>query len=128
MEDVYLGDIDANNLYGNALRYHFPVKDFKYLEEAEYKDTDWHTIPLDGPTGYFVVCDLHYPQKIRDETKDLPLALEVMEITEDVLPDYFKNVNSRQNLNHNPNTNNPGQYKPCRKLLATCYDKKENFV
>src|SRR5271156_1729412 len=35
-EDVYLGDIDANNLYGNALRYPLPVKDFKYLEEDEY--------------------------------------------------------------------------------------------
>ena len=39
--DVYLGDVDANNLYGNALRYPLPVGDFNYIDEEEYKDIDW---------------------------------------------------------------------------------------
>src|SRR3981189_2786313 len=127
-DDVYLGDIDANNLYGNALRYPLPVRDFKYLEEEEHKDIDWYRVQLDGDTGYFVVCDLHYPAAIHNKTKDFPLAFEVMEITEDMLPEYFKNVISRRNLNRNPNAQNLEKYKPSTKLLATCYDKKEYVV
>ena len=127
-DDVYLGDIDANNLYGNALRYPLPVKDFKYLEEEEYKDIDWYRVQLDGDTGYFVVCDLHYPADIHNKTKNLPLALEVMEITEDMLPEYSKNINTRKNLNRYPTAQNPDKYKPSTKLLATCYDKKEYVV
>jgi hypothetical protein len=127
-DDVYLGDIDSNNLYGNALRYPLPVKDFKYLVEKEYKAIDWYNVKLDGDTGYFVVCDLHYPANIHNKTKNLPLALELMEITEDMLPQYFKNVNTKKNADRNPNAQNPEKYKPSTKLLATCYDKKEYVV
>ena len=35
--DIYLGDVDANNLYGNALRYPLPVSGWKYLEEMSIK-------------------------------------------------------------------------------------------
>src|SRR5271156_6846898 len=93
-EDVYLGDIDANNLYGNALRYHLPIGGWKFIEEDEYKNIDWYNIPLDGDVGYFVSCDLQYLIQIHDKTKDFPLAMEVLEINEGMLPDYFKRVNA----------------------------------
>jgi hypothetical protein len=57
----------------------------------------------------------------------LPLALEVHTISEDMLPPYFKQVNSRKNLTRNPNQLNPDKYKTS-KLMATCYDKKEYVV
>src|SRR5271156_1255278 len=124
-EDVYLGDVDANNLYGNALRYPLPVADWEYVEEEEYKNIDWYNIPLDGDIGYFVTCDLKYPREIHCKTANFPLAMEVLEIEEDMLPEYFKSVNAAKNLARNPNIDNPDRYKACTKLMATCYDKKE---
>ena len=93
-EDVYLGDVDANNLYGNALRYSLPVADWEYVEEEEYKNIDWYNIPLNGDIGYFVTCDLKYPYEIHCKTANFPLAMEVFEIEEDMLPEYFKSVNA----------------------------------
>ena len=97
-DDVYLGDIDANNLYGNALRYPLPVGGWKYLEEDEFKNIDWYNVPLDGTIGYFVTCDLQNPKEIHHKTRHLPLALEVLEIKEDMLPNYFKRNNCTKNL------------------------------
>jgi hypothetical protein len=128
-DDVYLGDIDANNLYGNALRYPLPIGGWKYLDEDDYKIIDWYNVPLDGSIGYFVICDLHYPVELHHKTRDFPLALEVLEIKEDMLPDYFKRINGIKNLQRNPNLINPSStFKSCSKLLATCYDKKEYVV
>ena len=130
-QDVYLGDVDANNLYGNALRYPLPVGDFKYIDKDEYKGIDWRNVSLNDNVGYFVVCDLHYPNSIHSKTKDFPLAMEVLEIKEDMLPNYFKAVNMRKNLQRNHNNLDPQKvnvYRNSTKLLATCYDKKDYVV
>ena len=34
-DDIYLGYIDANNLYGNALKYPLPIRNFRYINERE---------------------------------------------------------------------------------------------
>src|SRR5438477_2138183 len=127
-EDVYLGDVDANNLYGNALRYPLPVGDFHYIEEEEYQLINWQTVPLDNEYGYFVVCDLFYPANIHDKTSNLPLAPEVCEVTEDMLAEYFHRLVSRKNLARQPLSTNPDRFRTCTKLLATCNDKKEYVV
>ena len=127
-KDVYLGDVDANNLYGNALRYPLPVGDFKYMEEADFQLIDWYSVRVDGDVGYFVVCDLLYPQDIHDKTQYLPLAPEVAQITQDMLPEYFRKLVSRKNLSRQPLSTNPDRYRTCTKLLATCMDKKEYVV
>src|SRR5271156_5792447 len=54
--------------------------------------------------------------------------MEVLEIEEDMLPEYFKSVNAAKNLARNPNIDNPDTYKACTKLMATCYNKKEYVV
>src|SRR5438552_5055320 len=54
-EDIYLGNVDANNLYGNALRYPLPVRNFRYIDNKEITFINWHTVKLDGPIVYFVV-------------------------------------------------------------------------
>ena len=128
-EDVYLANIDANNLYGNALRYPLPVGEFMYIDEVEYAHIDWMTIPTDGNIGYFLVCDLYYPHSIQDKTANLPLAPEIIDITEDMLPRYFQQVISQKNLSRNPERcKNWDIYKTTRKLMTTCYDKKEYVV
>ena len=50
--------------------------------------------------------------------------MEVKDIKEEMLPDYFKRLNSRKTLGRYPNSNNPDKYKTTTKLMATCFDKK----
>ena len=85
-------------------------------------------MPLNGTIGYFVTCDLQYPKDIHHRTRHVPLALEVLEIKEDMLPNYFKRINGTKNISRNPNVTNPDSFKGCSKLMATCYDKKEYVV
>ena len=85
-------------------------------------------MPLNGTIGYFVTCDLQYPKDIHHRTRHVPLALEVLEIKEDMLPNYFKRINGTKNISRNPNVTNPDSFKGCSKLIATFYDKKEYIV
>ena len=126
--DVYLGNVDANNLYGNALRYPLPIGDFKYMNEAEYNSIDWMHVNTDGDFGYFVVCDLHYPSAIHNITQNLPLAPELADVTYDKFTPYMKALFMRRNLSRNPDCKNPEKYNSVTKLLATCRDKKEYVV
>ena len=77
-----------------------------------------------------MVCDLFYPPEIHNKTKDLPLAVEVLQIKEDMLPNYFKEMNKRKNMGRNCNMEpeKAMQYTSTTKLMATCYDKKEYVV
>jgi len=77
-----------------------------------------------------VVCDLFYPPEIHNKTKDLPLAVEVLQTKEDMLPNYFKEMNKRKNMGRNCNMEpeKAMQYTSTTKLMATCYDKKEYVV
>ena len=120
-------NVDANNLYGNALRYPLPIADFVYIDETEYNTIDWHHIDTQGNTGYFLVCDLCYPPDIHQRTAHLPLAPEVLEINYNMLTDYSKALNSRKNLACIPDTLNPDAFMSCTKLMATCFDRY-NYV
>ena len=62
--DTYLGNVDSNNLYGNALQYPVCTGYYRYLDLGEYSNINWLTVTTDGDIGYFVVCDLHYPPEI----------------------------------------------------------------
>ena len=41
-------------------------------------------------TGYFVECDLYYPEEIQTQTKDFPLCPENVEITYNMLSPFQK--------------------------------------
>ena len=38
MESLYVGYLDANNLYGQAVSQKLPVNDFKWVEKKGYQD------------------------------------------------------------------------------------------
>ena len=126
--DVYLGNIDANNLYGNALRRKFAYADYKYLSPEEITAIDWQTIDTEGDHGYFVVCDLHCPPDVQKKTRNFPLAPETVELTYDMLSPYSKDVNRRKNLTLKPDSQKPDHYSSCRKLIAHFNDKVEYVV
>ena len=58
------------------------------------------------------------------------MVVEVLEIKEDMLPNYFKEMNKRKNMGRNCNMEpeEAMQYKSATKVMATCYDKKEYVV
>jgi len=69
---------DANNLYGWAMSQPLPVRGFRWLERAEIDAIDWLTLKRDDPIGYFIECDLEYPEELHDEHNAYPLAAERM--------------------------------------------------
>jgi len=127
-QDIYLGNVDANNLYGNALRYPLPVGEFQYLTEDEFTSINWKTVDTNGQYGYFVVCDLLYPIDIHSSTCDLPLAPEVAEIKYDDFTPYMKSLHEQRNLKYNPQCKHPDRYQATTKLVAKCTDKLEYVV
>jgi hypothetical protein len=73
---VYL---DANNLYGQSMRYPMPVSDFTWMSEEEVAafDAGVDVTSADG-TGYILEVDLDYPEELHLKHNSLPLAPESM--------------------------------------------------
>ena len=70
--------------------YKLPEKGFRFISEEEKRQIDWTTIDLLSSFGYFVECDLYYPDQIHNSTKDFPLCPENIEITYDMLSPFQK--------------------------------------
>ena len=81
----YIIYLDANNLYGWAMSQTMPTGEFAWMEENEYRDIDWRTQVDDQESGYFVECDLAYPQELHDTHNDYPLAPERLNIEAEML-------------------------------------------
>ena len=115
---------DENNLYENALRQLLPTSNFAWLTEEETRALDWHTIATEGEHGYTLMVDLEYPREIHDKTQDFPLAPEAKNVTEDMLtPFMLEQWAARCEMRGYTNT-----FKPEKKLLMTCENKKEYVV
>jgi len=68
--------------------------------------------------------DLEYPDNIHDKTQDFPLAPESDIVTEDMLTPYMSDLwNARCELRSQAES-----FKPEKKLLMTCRNKKEYVV
>ena len=67
---------DANNLYGWAMSQPMPEGDFNWVHEEEFGRIDWAQQLPDQPFGFFVECDLDYPQHLHPRHNDYPLAPE----------------------------------------------------
>ncbi len=77
--------LDANNLYGSAQSLHLPVRDFEWVPQATILQTDWcalsRTWTGTEDTGYFILCDLLYPEHLHTLHEQFPLAVEKRIIT-----------------------------------------------
>ena len=67
---------DANNLYGWAMSQPMPCGDFSWVDEDEFKQINWKEQSTNQSYGYFIECDLDYPQAIHNRHNDYPLAPE----------------------------------------------------
>ena len=78
-ESSYLEYLDANNLYGYAMRKKLPVRNFKWLDENEISKFNEELIKEydeDSDTGYIFEVDIEYPKHIRMLHIDLPFLPE----------------------------------------------------
>ena len=84
--------VDSNNLYGAAMSFPLPQRDFVWLTRREKKDLkeNWaRKLNLtDGGTGYILEVDLVYPEHQHLAHSSFPLAPEHITIQEDSLSPY----------------------------------------
>ena len=86
----YLMYWDANNLYGYAMRQVLPYKGLKFNT----------TIDLEGilntsdnnQIGYYVECDLEYPEELHNKFKEYPPCPESLTPKEEWLSDFQKDI------------------------------------
>ena len=105
--------LDCNSLYTTCQTYRLPVGDFKFLTESELADFDVESVSADSETGYFVECDLRYPEHLHDAHNAYPLAPEHIRIHEDMLSDTLRWMMDETSVRH----------VPCTKLVSNLRDK-----
>lgn len=116
-EDAGIEYLDRNNLYGESQLQKLPLSDFRWLSESEINQFDLDQDFL-AEHGYFVECDLHYPEHLHKLHSNLPLAPEVLEISFNNLSPFVKNAML--------NTDGTKNYRDT-KLMSTFHDKT-NYV
>ena len=113
MGTLYNGDIpkksivyfDANNLYGYAMSQSLPFSGFRWMDKEEWpKAEEWLKLPTGDPIGYFVECDLRYPQSIHELHNEYPLAPERVQIETKMLSETQLQIRLHYNISHGHTT------------------------
>ena len=84
MVSNYIMYLDANNLYGKAMVQKLPEKGYKWVEDFKVEDIIDYNMEK-SKKGYFIECDIEYPEELHDKHNDYPLAPERMKIKGDML-------------------------------------------
>jgi len=95
-----------------------PMGGLTWMGKNEKKTFDIQRIDLEGDTGYIIECDLEYPKKLHLKHHNLPLAPEVLQLTEENLSNYAKQALL--------DSDKQSRYKDV-KLLTTFFPRK-NYV
>ncbi|XP_015781366.1 uncharacterized protein LOC107359396 [Tetranychus urticae] len=134
----YIIPLDANNLYGYAMSFRLPYKDFKWLSRKEINELDILKLDKDSEIGYIFNVDLEYPKELHDLHNDYPFIPICKEVKEKDLSNYqielyklhysnnFKTDNSDKNISiHSPERKdgNVIKYQSSGKLIASLEDK-----
>ena len=98
-----------------------PQEGFRFLSEEEKTKIKWKEVNLTLDDGYFVKCDLKYPEEIWEHTKDFPLCPENIEITYDIITvakeligtDLWSNILQTKKVDCNLFTQEENVCKPC---------------
>jgi hypothetical protein len=92
---------DANNLYGWAMSQPLPRGGFRWMEPREFEAIDWSSLSDDSDTGYFVECDLEYPEDLHDAHNEYPLAPERATIGEKFLSETQRAIRASYSFERN---------------------------
>lgn len=84
--------LDANNLYGCAMKEPMPISGFRWLSDGEIEafDVERDVTDEDGGTGYVLEVDLDYPEGLHAAHNDFPLAPETMDVCWEDLSPYSR--------------------------------------
>ncbi|GFS71013.1 uncharacterized protein TNCV_1585101 [Trichonephila clavipes] len=110
----YILYLDANNLYGWAMSQPLPTHGFEWITQP----IDFMEIPDESDIGYILEVDMDYPQNLHNLHNDYPLAPETLNVTNDMLSPYCKEIAQEHNLNTNS----------CTKLVPNLMSKKGYIV
>ncbi|XP_057310096.1 uncharacterized protein LOC130648092 [Hydractinia symbiolongicarpus] len=76
-ESSYLQYLDANNLYGCAMRQDLPTDGFKWISNVEaFTERRIGKLVEYNRHGYILEVDIDYPRELHDEHNELPLLPE----------------------------------------------------
>ena len=115
-ESKYIAYLDANGLYGWAMKQYLPYIGFKWLNKKEISNFCLNSISVNSSIGYTLEADLEYPSELHDSHNDYPLASEKLEINENMLSNYCFNIANKYGIKINgvnklvPNSNNKSLY------------------
>ncbi|GFT43648.1 uncharacterized protein NPIL_360211 [Nephila pilipes] len=110
----YILYLDANNLYGWAMSQFLPTHGFEWIKEP----VNFMEISDESDIGFILEVDLDYPENLHDLHNDYPLAPETLNVTNDMLSPYCKEIAEKNNLNINS----------CTKLVPNLMSKKRYIV
>ncbi len=113
--------LDANNLYGKAMTFPIPLRDFKWMTESEIAKVieNWREMIHDEDgEGYFFEVTLKYPEKLHVSHNSFPLAPEHVSINYDMLSPYAKSCLSELS----------GSKKYSEKKLTATFNDRERYL
>ena len=89
----YITYLDANNLYGWAMRKPLPTGEFKWMNENELDS--WKNMP--GGYGCILEVDLEYPHRLHDLHNEYPLAPENLTPKDCKVEKLIPNLHDKRN-------------------------------
>ena len=101
------------------MQYPIPIGNFRWLTQEEINALNFSTMTDFQLTGYFVQCDISYPEKLHQSHNSLPLCQDFKTITEKDLSPHAKKI-FKDLIGENL------QYKS-RKLVGS-FEEKINYV
>ena len=117
-EDVSLAYVDANNLYGSAMRFALPTGEYEWMTSEEIENFSISQISDMSDTGYILEVTMEYPESLHRDHSSFPLAPHHLDITGDMLSSYATSALHAMNRK--------GKYK-ARKLTST-FLTREKYV
>ena len=119
---TYILYIDANALYTYVMNSEkLPYDNFKYEENIEIFTSDYiKNYDFEGDKSFYFVVDLEYPRELFDDHINYPLAPTKMNISNNLLSDYQKDLIK--------NFNGIESNDKVEKLVLSFLPKNEYFV
>ncbi len=96
-ENSFIVYLDVNNLYGYALSDYLPQKKFKWVDRSVYEKIDWIELNDASKIGYFIKCDLEYPDILHEFHNDFPLAAQKLKPNKNELSEWECHNSSTHN-------------------------------
>ena len=94
--------MDANNLYGYAMRQYLPTGGFVWVDVTERENWVGFIVQQkdEQEEGYFLEVDLEYPEELHDTHNNYPCAPEKMKIEERYLSEHQKVLGKKCGANY----------------------------